>query len=77
MLVFDRESFPHLDLRVDEHHDPVGELRQMVKTAKRKCVPLMAGMPTRANPLGALGEDVAERPIRSPADRPGGTLSSS
>ena len=28
-LVFDKEAYPHLDLRVDEHHSPVAELRRV------------------------------------------------
>ncbi|MGI9415143.1 MAG: DUF1028 domain-containing protein [Hyphomicrobiales bacterium] len=29
MVVFDRESYPYIDLRVYEHFDPVGELRRV------------------------------------------------
>jgi len=77
MVVFDKESYPFIDLRVDEHFDPVGELRRVYEIAKQQYLPFMAGMPTRENPLGALGDDVAEMLLRAPADRPGGTLSSS
>ena len=77
MVVFDKESYPFIDLRVDEHFDPVGELRRVYEVAKHQYLPFMAGMPTRENPLGALGDDVAEMLLRAPADRPGGTLSSS
>lgn len=77
MVVFHKESYPFIDLRVDEHFDPVGELRRVYEIAKQQYLPFMAGMPTRENPLGALGDDVAEMLLRAPADRPGGTLSSS
>ena len=77
MVVFDKESYPHIDLRVDEHYDPVGELRRVYEVAKQQYLPFMAGMPTRENPMGALGDDVTEMLLRAPADRPGGTLSSS
>lgn len=76
MVVFDKESYPYIDLRVDEHFDPVGELRRVYEIAKQQYLPFMAGMPTRENPLGALGDDVADMLLRPPADRPGGTLSS-
>ncbi len=76
MVVFDKESYPVLDLRVDEHFDPVGELRRVYEVARQQYLPFMAGMPTRDNPLGALGEDVTDMLMRAPADRPGGTMSS-
>lgn len=75
-LVFDKEAYPHLDLRVDEHYAPVAELRRVYEVAKRQYLPFMAGMPTRDNPLGALGDDTSEMLLRPPANRPGGTLSS-
>jgi len=75
MVVFDKELYPYLDLRVDEHHHPVGELRRVFEVAKQQYLPFIAGMPTRANPLGALGDDVTEMLLRAPAERPGGTLS--
>ena len=77
MVVFDKESYPYIDLRVDEHFDPVRELRRVYEIAKQQYLPFIDGMPTRENPLGALGEDVTEMLLRSPADRPGGSLSPS
>ena len=55
--------------------DPVRELRRVYEIAKQQYLPFIDGMPTRENPLGALGEDVTEMLLRSPADRPGGSLS--
>ena len=54
----------------------MAELRRVYEVAKRQYLPFMAGMPTRDNPLGALGDDTSEMLLRPPADRPGGTLSS-
>jgi uncharacterized Ntn-hydrolase superfamily protein len=76
VLVYDKELYPYLDLRVDEHYDPVGELRRVFEIAKKQYLPFVVGMPTRENPLGALGEEVTEMLLRGPAERPGGTLSS-
>lgn len=76
VVVFDKEQYPYLDLRVDEHYDPVRELRRVFEVAKRQYLPFVVGMPTRANPLGGLGEEVTEMLLRRPADRPGGTLTS-
>ena len=76
MVVFDRESYPYLDLRVDEHYAPVAELHRVFEVAKKQYLPFVVGMPTRANPMGALGEEVTDMLMLNPADRPGGTLSS-
>ena len=75
MVVFETERYPHIDIRVDEHDDPVRELRRVFEVAKQQYLPFVAGMPTRENPLGALGDDVTEMLMRPPADRPGGTRS--
>lgn len=75
MVVFETERYPHIDLRVDEHADPVRELRRVFEVAKLQYLPFVAGMPTRENPLGALGDDVTEMLMRAPADRPGGSRS--
>ena len=76
LVVFHKERYPHIDMRVDEHREPVRELRRVFEVAKQQYLPFVVGMPTRENPLGALGEDVVEMLMRAPADRPGGTLSS-
>ena len=75
MIVFETERYPHIDLRVDEHDDPVRELRRVFEVAKQQYLPFIVGMPTRENPLGALGDDVVEMLLRAPADRPGGSRS--
>lgn len=48
------EIYPLVDLRVDEHADPVAELRRIFEIAKRTLFPAVAAMPTRANPMGDM-----------------------
>ncbi len=50
------ESYPCLDLRVDEHPDPVAELRRIYEVAKWEHLPFVEAMPTRENPKGDFGE---------------------
>ncbi|MDB5108741.1 MAG: hypothetical protein JWM69_1682 [Candidatus Binatus sp.] len=52
LLVFGSEDYPSADLRVDEHRDPVAELRRIFEVAKRELFPLMAALPTKLNPRG-------------------------
>ena len=74
LLVHDKEDYPLIDIRVDEHFDPVGELRRVYEIAKRQYLPFVAGMPTRKNPLGTLDKEVTDMLMQPPSDRPGGTL---
>lgn len=46
--------YPYLDLRVDEHPDPVAELRRVHGVAERELLPFVEALPTRANPWGTF-----------------------
>ncbi|WP_331316327.1 DUF1028 domain-containing protein [Methylobacterium mesophilicum] len=65
------EDYPLLDLRVDEHAEPVAELRRVLAVARRQLVPFVAGMPRKDGPAGALPDDVVAMLLRPPAERPG------
>jgi uncharacterized Ntn-hydrolase superfamily protein len=52
LLVRGPEIYPVVDLRVDEHADPVAELRRIHEVAKRELFPFLAVLPTRDNPRG-------------------------
>ena len=53
LYVVDRETaYAYLDLRVDEHPDPVAELRRVFAVANEQLVPFIERLPTRENPLG-------------------------
>lgn len=52
LTVVDREEYPLWDLRVDHHVRPVEELRRLHGDLSGRLLPLMAELPTRADPLG-------------------------
>lgn len=52
LLVRGPEVYPLVDLRVDEHPDPVAELRRIFEVAKRELFPFIAALPSRARPAG-------------------------
>jgi uncharacterized Ntn-hydrolase superfamily protein len=52
LLVRGPEVFPLVDLRVDEHPEPVAELRRIFEVAKRELFPFIAALPTRDRPAG-------------------------
>ena len=58
------EPYPYLDLRVDEHPDPVAELRRVYEVAKRELLPFIEAMPTRENPKGNFGEELKEKMLQ-------------
>lgn len=67
--VFNAEAYPWLDIRVDEHAEPVAELRRVFEVALKQLLPFTAGMPTRANPLGAIAAETTAMLMKSPASR--------
>lgn len=57
LLVVDREDYPKIDLRVDDHPDPVAELRRLYRLYREEYEPILAGLPSREDPAGRIGED--------------------
>ena len=72
LLVHWKEEYPYIDQRVDEHRNPVPELRRIYQVALHQSIPFVAQMPTRANPLGSFSEEVEESMSVAPAYRRGG-----
>jgi uncharacterized Ntn-hydrolase superfamily protein len=72
VVVHAKEDYPYLSLRVDEHSYPVAELRRVFEIARHQLVPFVDGMPTRANPMGALPKEVTTMLMTPPPFRPGG-----
>lgn len=72
VAVIGAELYPRVDLRVDEHPDPVAELRRVATVAAAQLAPFVAGMPRRGGPAAPAPPEVVETLLRSPPDRPGG-----
>ena len=53
------EPYPILDLRIDDHPEPLAELRRLYDLAQQRYVVIQAAMATRADPAGIF--DTAER----------------
>lgn len=52
LIVRGPEVYPLVDLRVDEHPDPVAELRRIYEIARVELFPFVAALPTKENPRG-------------------------
>jgi uncharacterized Ntn-hydrolase superfamily protein len=55
LLVYDTEEYPYCSLRVDEHRQPVAELRRIYEVAQKQLLPFVGRLPTRKNPHGFPG----------------------
>ena len=66
------EEYALIDLRVDEHAHPVGELRRVFEIAKLQLLPFVKGMPTRNSPGAAAPQGVVRLLGVPPPQRPGG-----
>lgn len=73
LKVFKKESFAWLDIRVDEHRNPVAELRRVFEVAKHQLLPFIDGMPSREDPIGGIPAPVTAMLLTPPPYRPGGS----
>lgn len=73
LKVYHVEAFPWLDLRVDEHRNPVAELRRVFEIAQKQLLPFIGGMPSRQNPLGGIPAEITDMLMTPPPYRPGGS----
>lgn len=51
-------AIPICDLRVDEHREPVAELRRVLEVARVQLFGFLRSMPTRRNPAGSLSKEL-------------------
>jgi len=66
------EDYALVDLRVDEHHHPVAELRRVFKIARLQLLPFVEGMPKKGGPGAATPDSVVQLLGMPPPYRPGG-----
>ena len=61
LLVYHTEAYPSHSLRVDEHAQPVAELRRIFTVCEKQLYPWTHTLPTRTNPLGTTDQsDLAD-----------------
>ncbi|HSC23509.1 MAG TPA: DUF1028 domain-containing protein, partial [Casimicrobiaceae bacterium] len=57
------EDYPVLDLRVDDHADPLPELRRLYEVSLERFQPFVSCLPSRARPAGITDRAAIEREI--------------
>jgi uncharacterized Ntn-hydrolase superfamily protein len=65
LLVYSGEEYPFLDLRVDDHAEPLAELRRLYEVSLERYQPFVACLPSRARPAGIIDRALIEREIEA------------
>ena len=63
LLVYSTEEYPDLDLRVDDHVDPLAELARLYDKAHERFVPYLKCSPSKAHPWGISDRAIIEEEI--------------
>jgi uncharacterized Ntn-hydrolase superfamily protein len=63
LLVCTTEAYPFLDLRVDDHPEPLAELRRLYVKSLERYQPFVACLPGRARPVGVTDRASIEAEI--------------
>jgi uncharacterized Ntn-hydrolase superfamily protein len=71
LLIYTTEEYPFLDLRVDDHPEPLAELRRLYEKSLERYQPFVACLPSRARPAGITDRTAIEAEVaRFQASRP-------
>jgi uncharacterized Ntn-hydrolase superfamily protein len=60
MVMVTTEDFPELNLRVDDHAEPLPELRRLLSIWAVEVAPSLGRAPSKANPSGVIDLDLVE-----------------
>jgi uncharacterized Ntn-hydrolase superfamily protein len=63
LIIYTSEEYPELSLRVDDHAEPLVELRRLYEEAQRYFVPFKQFLPTNASPAGTYDRAVINAEI--------------
>ncbi len=63
LIVHDGQPYPALDLRVDDHADPLAELRRLLAVAEERFALFRTAMPTKENFSGATDRGPLDKAI--------------
>ena len=65
LVIQGEEEWSDLDLRVDDHADPLAELERLEQVSRERWVHFRQFMPTRRNPAGITDRAVIDAPIEA------------
>ena len=64
LLICTTEAYPALDLRVDDHPDPIAELNRLYVKSLERFQPFVACLPSRSRPAGVTDRSTIEAEIQ-------------
>jgi len=70
ILIQGPDTFPLLDIRVDDHAHPLTELRRLYDLAKVRHLPFCRAFPTSRRPFGVTDRNVIEKFIAAHSGMP-------
>jgi uncharacterized Ntn-hydrolase superfamily protein len=74
LLICSTEAYPELSLRVDDHADPLVELKRLYEKAHERFIPYLRCSPSKARPWGVLDRQVIEEEITRHSKKRGRTV---
>jgi len=63
LLIYSTEEYADLDLRVDDHADPLAELERLEKVSRERWVHFRKFLPKRGDPVGTTDRDLINAEI--------------
>jgi uncharacterized Ntn-hydrolase superfamily protein len=65
LLIHDIEDWPALDLRVDDHPDPLVELGRLEQVSRERWAHFRKFLPSRANPAGITDRAIIDAGVEA------------
>ncbi|MGQ0686190.1 DUF1028 domain-containing protein [Bradyrhizobium sp.] len=65
LLIHGEEEWPNLDLRVDDHADPLAELARLEQVSRERWVHFRPFLPTRKNPAGVSDRAIIDASVQA------------
>jgi uncharacterized Ntn-hydrolase superfamily protein len=64
LRIHSTEDYPQIDIRVDDHPDPIKELRRLYEVSKERFQPFSTCLPSRARPAGITDRALIEETVQ-------------
>ena len=64
LRIHSTEDYPFLDIRVDDHEDPIAELKRLYQKSLERFQPFLSCLPSRARPAGITDRAVIEETVQ-------------
>jgi uncharacterized Ntn-hydrolase superfamily protein len=66
LVIFRNDEWSSLDIRVDDHQDPLGELNRLERISRQEWVRYRPFVPTRIDPVGVTDHEVIDAAVGTP-----------